>query len=620
MQRSTTPADEALADASQIDSVHATKRARHQRRAAPYAAFVDGPGNYPTAAHESYTLARPSLKMRLSTLDPDMLADVSQIARLPPKERAKLSQRAQHYSEANAMQQPPNKRKYEEAEDSNVPPTKRARHQEASVTASTKTASPCDASASGLRESSRVPTPEYREVENGFSSRSSGNKVLDDLLKRIKSRRSRPVEKSIPKQTLRHVANYISHASENPLTSVQISKIVRDEGDGLFSKRSILEWCYDDRTPEVKIQGGVFTKLPDELLFMIIPYLKPADAVCLALSSRELYAKLDYQAVDLRNAGAAIEYSDVLLDHDIHAVVSQQRFEIADRLDRDRIDKLIALENEGKSQGGRYAGCLACSVCHSLHQDHRFSSVQQRSRADGRVCLAASAKFRVCDHLTMDILDMRAQLRKSECDAKYDGKDILCNHKDHSKARGNPHGHAPDVSGFKGVVMASRKYSLIGDDTHSLPSAGVSTSKVLQKMQQSGSGRVCEHVKLGDQVVMEAFRKEEEVLDGTAYVDWAEGECDICGTQWQFDETVDFNRIRMNHAQHPRVLELHVTAAFMKMRDVWSDEWLNNVEDGPALKALRDKSTGSNEHGALTTIVLGNKVDWAMARLKRKPS
>lgn len=128
-------------------------------------------------------------------------------------------------------------------------------------------------------------------------------------------------------------------------------------------------------------------------------YLAPSDLVCLGLTCKEMFFKINYQVIDLSFAQYSERIQKMILGCHLPDLLFHERHMVLDRLDRDRLN--IMARQERTIDGTRAA---VCSVCLKMHPQICFSEGQLRANYQRRKCLASTAEVRICEGWSVDFV------------------------------------------------------------------------------------------------------------------------------------------------------------------------------------------------------------------------
>jgi hypothetical protein len=146
-------------------------------------------------------------------------------------------------------------------------------------------------------------------------------------------------------------------------------------------------------------------RLPPELIVKIAAELPSAAMAALGLTCKELYGLLDCEIGDILLKGWSMVDS-VVNDENGSSLVSRARAillrehrDLLGLLQDDRLDQASDLE--------RSIDPLFCSACLKVHPFHLFSEEQRTIPACKRVCLAAEAKVEICEHISVNFVELK---------------------------------------------------------------------------------------------------------------------------------------------------------------------------------------------------------------------
>ena len=160
------------------------------------------------------------------------------------------------------------------------------------------------------------------------------------------TRRFREDDVIVPQANRRHFAEYLSQQSTLPRDAI----LATMKGHQLlFGRRR------SSMSPAARDVMGtsILERLPDELLCKVQEFLDPVDAVCLATTCCSLWVKLDYQLADIqlmRDLATSFGHSQPFVTDCPYRALERRFvagcFEVTDRLDADRMNHLLLIEND----------------------------------------------------------------------------------------------------------------------------------------------------------------------------------------------------------------------------------------------------------------------------------
>ena len=396
---------------------------------------------------------------------------------------------------------------------------------------------------------------------------------------------------TIPKETIRHLTTYLATKSK-PCISDRVLQLVfaymEDiQGHHIRSRIVFPDPTMAEAAREKNAERNGLHALPDELVLEIKELLAdPADVVCLSLTCKKLFLKLDYQLIDIANIDLRTGLAHVLEEHGLNGVLSPKRAEISERLDKDIWSELVRSEAESLAQKideQDMKGCRwLCGTCWELHPGSYFSAEQICVSASSRVCNAATAKLRICDHWTEDYMSLRALRPAKRGDRKAcEPKQLECS-RSFAHTAGTNGNAAPSlrIDNEDGIEI-TRTYGLLRGQTYT----AFAVEDVGAALQARANIPLCQHLCLGDPMVVETYRHERQIhglrSGGAA--------CAVCGAVWYFlrSETA----IGRAPAYAVDTLALVVTRYVDFGWRIWSNEYLHLVEDGDHLMDVRNAAS-----------------------------
>lgn len=385
---------------------------------------------------------------------------------------------------------------------------------------------------------------------------------------------------SVPKDTTKHIAAYLSASSTSSIPAAAISQaLLEQQGKSRPSQAlSVLN------TMGRVGQSAAMLSIPNELLQMVKANLDPSDVVCLALTCRELFQRLDYQLIDIKNTATNITVNprSKKLGMEAQYALMEQRFDVTDRLDRDRVKELVSSELLTDS-------LLACKACRKVHPRNWFSAEQQQVEVpEQRICLASEARVEICEHVSEDMMSLRAVRRKLACNSKVFNPNTrscrrLC--QEHSR---DIYEGTPMISFSMGHLLNNRRFDISCRTKGTFLSSDFDPSSLqphLDSIATDGAA-ICPHIALNDPEVLEVIRQDSDapIISSMTYKTdvGAKGECKECKTSWWFSVEKDWSSLI--HPREKETLILRVSQKLEEFGDPWSDQWLCHVEGGMALQ------------------------------------
>jgi len=393
---------------------------------------------------------------------------------------------------------------------------------------------------------------------------------------------------TVPKETLQHLTIYLEAKSKPRIWSTSLIELFTfaEDIEGHISRSRIFLPDLTQAKADLQKDSNcpVFQALSDELLMEIKEFLAdPVNVICLSLTCREFFWKLDYQLIDIANIDSREGLAMMLNDHGSRAILSLKRAEVFERLAKDEWNELVRSEamslgqndDEQDATGSKWL----CGVCWKLHPGSYFSAEQIFVPSGSRTCMAATAKLRICDHWTEDYMSLQALCPAKRVDRKAcEAKRLECS-RTFAHTAGTTGNAAPflHIDRDDGVKIIST-YGLLRGRT----GQRFAIEDVRAALQARTNIPLCQHLCLGDFTVVETYRHEHQLYalpsDGAA--------CAVCGASW-FLKRSEAATGRAP-AYYADTLALVVTRHMDSSWRPWSDEYLHHVEGGDQPIERRD--------------------------------
>lgn len=301
--------------------------------------------------------------------------------------------------------------------------------------------------------------------------------------------------------------------------------------------------------------------MPNEVLDNIVDYLKPADAIALSLSCREMTLNLNYNKRDIQI------FRDGLINDrdDACAMLHEQQYEATGLTDRDVLLKHERLESE---QPASNADQLYCDACVSTHPSMYFESTQQRAAPSTRICLAAQALLYVCPAKSLSFCQLR-RLRKNCLLFGLDGFGCASVDCEDDSLPNSMIASKYDTSGLDLVFYED--YNLF------FYKPGEPVRRIPRSVTGTLNRRICLHRTLGSIEVLGSFTGlGKEVRSGKC----GRGFCSACRTRW----TMQVGPYELADGSMP--VELRVRRTLGQLQTPWSKDLLTMVDGGEDLLEL----------------------------------
>jgi hypothetical protein len=291
--------------------------------------------------------------------------------------------------------------------------------------------------------------------------------------------------------------------------------------------------------------------LPSELLLVVRDHMEPADAVCLALTCKDLFRLINYQLAVIYNVRRATGLGTPFRGHLSEAILHQQTFSATGRLDRDRLNYMSSTEDES---------LFSCSTCFTFHRFYLFSESQRTNEPSQRICLAAEPRLRLCDHWELSFQELRRRRRASICESTPK-PNYRCKHDSHW-TNGNL-AISPEVRLENSrVTWVHHIMEYTGQWPGTTPQ--IEDLAIQYFNAHPGARRICAHITLGDEELRTG-------LNDQSTASYFRQECLGCGTRWYFDRLAGWGPLGTS------TMGLEVSKYFREMEDPWDDQWVRTI-------------------------------------------
>ena len=292
---------------------------------------------------------------------------------------------------------------------------------------------------------------------------SSGNMILRNM--HAKRKREEEFRKQLIQGTPITVCQHTSNPSRGPISTWCVHNLYPPN----VIHRRKAERLGQNRFVE-NMKSSALCRLPGELLLEIVEYLKGADLLSLATSTRHLKSLLETK----NRRGAA---------------VSDDRKEFTRRLHRDDYHHLATAE---ESKAVSKLENLLCSFCYARHPKRYFDKAEIEVSPHTRKCFGSTGVFRVCEHRTVTL----PELQQGPPTSPGDSVNICDKRHDRSSFH-----HGPQLQGMLEYTF-SQSFALLKEHQF-LPISRLQMRRALDELDEY----ICPHLRTSSWAVFHLLCK-----------------------------------------------------------------------------------------------------------------